>query len=389
MFRKIAFLALFMAGCFPAFSRGGGSHLRISLLTCGPGDEAVWEVFGHTGLRVVDSQEHTDMVYNYGTFDFGPDFEIQFMRGKLLYSLTVMPFQGFMQEYLDAKRKVEEQVLLLDTMQKERLYYFLEWNAEPENKYYKYDFFFDNCATRIRDIFPRPEIFGKTFRYGETMPAGQRISFRDIINRYFYRDHWTRVGVNILLGSRIDKPMTSKDIMFLPDYLRDGIGGGSVKGQPIASPSAVLLPQGPQSGSGPNWPFMVGLLVLALTIAGFTLPGLRILGSIMSTLLLSVTGILGMLILVMWFWTDHQGCANNYNLLWCLPTNIIIAFFRPKGRGRYAILAILMLLTTLVLHLLRVQCLTLLELSPILLSLLLVYGSVFRRSNLKPVVKNA
>src|SRR5262249_19855187 len=144
-----------------SFGQTDSSHLRISLLTCGPGDGEVYEVFGHTAVRVIDSTTHTDMVYNYGIFEYGPDFELQFMRGKLLYSVAAYPFPAFMQEYVEAKRSVEEQVLLADWKQKERFYYFLQWNAEPENKYYKYDFFFDNCATRIRDIFPRPEIFGK------------------------------------------------------------------------------------------------------------------------------------------------------------------------------------------------------------------------------------
>ena len=221
-----------------------GSHLRISLLTCGPGDEEVWEVFGHTAVRVIDSIHYTDLVFNYGTFEFGPDFEIQFMRGKLNYCVAVEQFRSFMQEYVEAKRSVEEQVLLLDGNQKEHVYDFLQWNAEPENKYYKYDFFFDNCATRIRDIFPRPEVFGKAFHYGHALPDGKRITFRDIINLYFYRDYWTRLGVNILLGSKIDRPMSNADIMFLPDYLRDGVGGATVNGQKIATAPAVILPGG-------------------------------------------------------------------------------------------------------------------------------------------------
>ena len=304
----------------------GIRHLRISLLTCGPGDEEVWEVFGHTALRVIDSDQHTDIVFNYGTFEFGPNFEMQFMRGKLNYCVAEETFNGFMQEYVEAKRSVQEQVLALNWKQKEHIYDFLQWNADPVNRYYKYDFFFDNCATRIRDIFPRPEVFGKKFQFGNALPVGKALSFRDIINQYFHRDYWTRLGVNLLLGSRIDRVMTNGDIMFLPDYLRDGVGGGTVNGQPIATPPALLLPAGNTLSDGTNWALMLTLGLALLTIAGLTIKPLRILGTVMCSLLLFVTGLLGCLMLVMWFGTDHQGCANNYNVLWCLPTNIIIAF---------------------------------------------------------------
>ena len=370
-------------------AQGDSSHLRISLLTCSPGDNEVYEVFGHTAVRIVDSVAHTDMVYNYGTFEYGPDFESQFMRGKLLYSLAVDPFNAFMMEYVQAKRTVEEQVIIADWKKKELIHFFLEWNAEKENRYYKYDFFFDNCATRIRDIFSRPEIFGKGFHYGTTLPAGKPLSFRDIMNRYFYRDHWTRLGVNILLGSRIDKKMTNSEIMFLPDYLRDGVGGATLKGQKIATAPAVILPGAPAGPAGVNLPFLVTLLLAILTIAGLTIQRLNILGKIMSTLLLFVTGLLGCMILVMWFYTDHQGCRDNFNLLWCPPTNLLIAFFNPKGKTRHALAAMILIFISLLLHITGVQGLTILELSPLFLALLFVYGTIFRNRNKRSLPKNA
>lgn len=397
MFRKISFLLLVLFLHQFSYAQQDsatnqappqpGSHLRISLITCGPGDEEVWEVFGHTAVRVVDSTNHLDLTYNYGTFEFGPNFEIQFMRGKLLYCLSVGDFQDFIPEYVNAHRSVEEQVLLLGPKQKEAIYAFLNRNAEPEHKYYKYDFFFDNCATRIRDIFPK--VFGSGFVYGRTMPPGSRITFRDIINRYFYRDHWTRLGVNLLLGSRIDKPMTNEDIMFLPDYLRDGVAGATVNGNKIAAPTVLLLPGNEQPIAGINQPFILMCIIAMLTIVGLSFKQFHILGRIMSSLLLFVTGLLGILMLVMWFGTDHQGCADNFNILWCLPTNIILAFFKPKGRSRYSVIAILLLFTSLALHIFKVQGLTLLELAPLFLSLLFVYGMIYKNSKPKPTPQNA
>jgi len=385
MLRKIIFLLLFITGSFPALSQTDSSHLRISLLTCGPGDDEVWSVFGHTGVRVIDSVEHTDIVFNYGTFEFGPDFELQFMRGKLLYCLSIQTYPGFLQEYIETKRKVEEQELIMDWKQKEHMYYFLNWNAEPGNKYYKYDFFFDNCATRIRDIFPLPQVFGKKFQYGKLIPDGKKISFRDIINQYFNKDHWTRTGVNILLGSRIDRPMTDKDIMFLPDYLRDGLAGAMVNGHKIASPATLVL-QGFNDEKMPiNGPLMLTSFLALLTLAGLFVKKLRILGKVMSFLLLLATGLLGCLILVMWFATDHQGCSDNFNLLWCLPTNIVIAFFKPKGKGKYGLIGFTFLVISITVSLFRVQGL-IWEFAPILLALAGIYFSVYRDS-LKSKIK--
>jgi len=385
MFKRLLSLIIALTAGIIGYAQPDPSRLRISLITCGPGDEEIYEVFGHTALRVIDSAEHTDLVYNYGTFAYGPDFEIKFMRGKLLYYLDIDRYNDFLDEYLKAKRKVEEQVLVLSNEQKEHVYSFLEWNAEPANKYYKYDFFFDNCATRIRNIFPSPDVFGKSFQFGQALPIGKQLTFRDIINQYFYRDHWTRTGVNILLGSRIDKVMSNEDIMFLPDYLRDGIGGATVNGQKIAAPTLLLLPGDPLPSAGINGSFIFTFCVVILTIIGLSVKRLRLLGNVMSSLLLFVSGLLGCLILVMWFGTDHQGCGNNFNILWCLPTNIVLAFFKPKGSGRYALVAMILLLVSFLLHVFKIQGLVP-EFCPLLIALFLAYGTIYKRSLIKTTI---
>jgi hypothetical protein len=377
MFKKLAFLLLILTHSIFAAAQTDSSHLRISLLTCGPGDNEVYEVFGHTAIRVIDSIELTDNVYNYGTFSYGPDFEIKFMRGKLLYALGVEPYHYFLQEYVEAKRSVEEQVLLFTGPQKEQVYSFLEWNALPEHKNYKYDFFFDNCATRIRDVFPKTLDPG--FAFGNAIPKDSKLTFRDIINEYFFQRHWERVGVNILLGSKIDKVMSNADIMFLPDYLRDGVSAAAVNGRPVSSPPKLILPGGTTLQKSTNLPFLLTSLLALLTILGLTVPKLRLLGRIMSTFLLLTSGLLGCLILVMWFATDHQACADNFNILWLLPTNFIIAFSNPKGKGRYALIAIALIVISIILHLLGIQKLVI-EFIPLMLALVFIYGTIYRRT---------
>lgn len=359
------------------FAQEDSSRLRISLLTCGPGDE-IWAQFGHTAIRVTDSAMGTDMVYNYGTFSFGEGFEIQFMRGKLLYYVSYYPYEYFLDEYADPERRVEEQVLHINGEQKKAIQAYLVENAKEENRYYKYDFFFDNCATRIRDVFPMA--LGKGFTYGATLPENSKMTYRQIMNEYFYRVHFERLGCNLLLGRRTDDVMSNADVMFLPDFLRDGMAGATLGGRKIAPETEVIFEGPGKVPAGPNWPLIVLSIAAALTIIGIAIPRLKLLGDIMSFLFLLVTGLLGCLMLVMWLWTDHQGCQENFNILWALPTNLIFAFVpRKRAKNKYAILAVVLIFVSLLLHVLVVQQLPLLELSPLLLALLFIFGSIIKR----------
>ena len=382
MFYRILYLVIANCLAYNIYAQDtvvNQSHLRVSLLTCGVGDD-VAETFGHTGIRIIDSTKTgpiSDVVYNYGTYPgFDKNFELDFMRGKLNYYVSVQTINDFMQEYLDYHRSVHEQVLLMTNEQKHSLSNALQDNALDENKYYKYDFFFDNCATRIRDMFSNT--LGKDFVFGQALPKDARITFRDIINEYFYRKQWTRFGVNIILGSKIDKVMTNSDIMFLPDYLSIGVGKATMNGKKLSNEPVQLLDGSPHLPAGINGPFMVTLFILLLTFLGLSLKKLHILGIVMSKVLLIATGLIGCLVMVMWFATDHQGCSDNFNILWALPTNLIMAVAKPKGRGRYALIAIFFLFVTLLLHIFKIQGILLLELSPLLLALFFVYGKIYR-----------
>lgn len=350
--------------------------MRISLLTCGTGEE-IWEQFGHNAVRVTDSVRGTDYVYNYGTFSFGEGFELQFMRGKLLYYVSYYPYDNFLQEYEYLQRFVEEQVLDLPAEEKAAIQDFLVYNAKEENRYYKYDFFFDNCATRIRDIFPTA--MGEAFKFDQALPEEHHMTFRDLMNVFFYKKHFERLGCNILLGSRIDEVMTNNSVMWHPFYLRDALSGATYNGKVIAGDAKVVLDMPPRSPAGPNWPLIILSICCLLTVIGLMVPGLKLLGNIMSFIFLFVTGFLGVLILVMWFWTDHQGCQNNFNVLWALPTNLIMAFLPKRNKDKYAWVGILLIFVSLLLHVFNVQGLPLLELSPLLLALLFIFGNMIRR----------
>ena len=138
-----------------SFAQNNSCHLRISLLTCGPGEE-LYSTFGHSAVRVTDSASNEDIVYNYGTFSFDePGFYTKFVRGKLMYYLSTQDFISFKQDYEKEKRSMTEQVLNLSCNEKSKMAKLLMQNLMGENKFYKYDFFFDNCTTRLRDLLEK------------------------------------------------------------------------------------------------------------------------------------------------------------------------------------------------------------------------------------------
>jgi hypothetical protein len=379
-----AFIVLFLLVPIVSLAQNGtilptpdtSIRLRVSLLTVGVGDE-IYASFGHTGIRIIDSSEGSDMVYNWGTFDgFQEGFETKFMRGKLLYYASAQTFVQFMSIYVHEQRGVEEQQLFLSASQKRQLQSFIDDNLREENKYYKYDFLFDNCATRPRDVFP--QTFGPSFKYGRTLPADKQVTFRDEIKRYLAHLPWELLGINLLLGKKVDRVMSNEDAMFLPDYLRDGLGGASVNGQSVAGKPVRLLPPAPPLPQPPNTPFFVMLAFGAFIVVGSAIPGIKPLATIAGYFMLIVTGLLGTLMLFMWIATDHQACQNNFNVLWALPTNLVIPFIKPERRSRYALVAMALIIVSVLLHAFHVQSLPMGEIWPLLLALLAFFGMIYR-----------
>lgn len=357
------------------------SPITISVLTCGTGDD-LYASFGHIGVRVKDSVSGKDEVYNYGTFDFSdPDFYTKFTLGKLLYYLDKSSFSDFISTYEEEKRTVDEQVLLLDDKDKKSVIAYLEHNLKPENRSYKYDFLFDNCATRIRDIFP--EVLGPEFVYGDVL-GGKKISYRTILNQYLINKHWERFGINLLLGSRVDSVMTNEGTMFLPDFLNKGIEGAGYKNQMFAKANTPLIRQKDvaplHTFNGPFW-MMTGILILV--ILSYHINIFRYLKGMLNTLLLLVTGLLGIFMLFMWLGTNHQSCAENYNILWAFPFNAVVAFMwsRPKKWLKmYALAGISLLIVSLIVHAIGLQRMPLIELLPLFACMMYIYIDMYKRS---------
>ena len=334
-------LLFFFPLLIPVFSFGQNDScsLRISLLTCAPGEE-LYSTFGHTALRVQDPSKGMDQVYNYGTFEFGPDFYTQFIRGKLLYFLSVEEFGDFMYQYEAQSRSVQEQVLRLDCYEKQKLLSALQVNALEENKYYRYDFLFDNCTTRAGDMVAKntePEVVFKDIL------DGRQPSFRYQIHEYLDagKQHWSKLGIDLLLGAKLDRKVTNHEAMFLPDYLLKGFDRARVQEKPLSDPPRTILSL-PSPLKKNNWftPMLVFSILLLLVMAAEWSRKKRMAQALLvfDFLFFFLLGLTGILLLFMWFGTDHLVCSNNYNLLWALPTHSVMAFFvhsRTSRVGKY------------------------------------------------------
>jgi len=354
----IALVLLLIAGS--SHAAPDSSRLQVSLITCAPGAE-LYSVFGHTALRIVDTAANTDIIYNYGTFNFDdPDFYSKFVRGKLMYFLSQQSFPDFLYEYAYFKRGVTEQVLQLSPAEKKEIQHSLFDNVREENRYYKYDFLYDNCATRLRDIIFKTN---KENAFEPSAFAENGTSFRDYLHNYLSRAEmqWTTLGIDLLLGIGADKTMTTVECMFLPDYLAQGVSlavkgnGKLVERDQVHLPNAQELPVKLPFWKTPLFCFSI-LSFLVILPSFLRTKGMVSFQSIMDRVIFVVSGLLGLVLLFMWFGTDHQSFANNINLLWTMPINLLVAFCLNmpqqwlKKYLRYYSLLLLVLMVAVLLH---------------------------------------
>lgn len=302
--------------------------IRISLLTCTPGQE-LYSTFGHSAYRVVDSSTNTDLAFNYGTFDFDdPGFYQKFIKGKLLYFVSVDSLPAFLWEYQYYKRGVTEQVIHLTCDEKQKMLAALVENAKEENKYYRYDFNYDNCTTRLRDILEK--ITGKPMQTKNILPH-TKTTFRHLIHDYLDRggQQWSKLGIDILLGSPLDKKISNRESMFLPDYLMMGLDSTVSDNQPLVVEKNILIPEFAESKSKTFFtPLVVFSIIFFLIVALSYLKSgsWKLFFRIFDFTLFFGLGLFGVLLLFMWFGTDHAMCKNNFNLLWALPVHLLVAF---------------------------------------------------------------
>jgi hypothetical protein len=333
-------------------------NTEISIITIGPGEQ-LYDSFGHSAYRIKDDTEGYDVAFNYGVYDFEtPNFYTKFAQGKLLYQLDVRNYDSFEKSYIRQNRWIKEQILNLSYSEKKELSDFLWNNAQPENKKYKYDFFFDNCATKIRDVTKK--VLDPALTYNEDHIT-QSYSFRDLIRKNLDENSWGSLGIDVALGAIIDRKAQPIEYQFLPDYIYSGaknavITRNGVKEPLVKKDISVFEAEKKEVKknffTSPLFIFgIIGLLILFVTYKDFK-NNTR--SRFLDTTLFLVTGLIGVFLLLLWFATDHTATANNYNLLLAFPFNLLLVFAiskkYPKVWVRKYVFFLLLMLVLLTVH---------------------------------------
>jgi hypothetical protein len=362
MFRKITFFLILLFTAFLGLSQNAelSPLSKISLLTVGTGEDLAAK-FGHSAIRLQDPTLGIDEVYGYGTYDFeDPNFYLNFTRGKLAYTISRIPFKYFDYSYQQEKRWIKEQELDLNLQQRTLIVGFLENNLLPENKKYKYDFLFDNCATRIPMVFEKT--LGSTFKFDYTY-LENHLTFRELIRLKLNPNTWSNFGIDLALGSVIDRKATPYEHLFLPIYVYQQMKHTTLNGKPIVKKESVLLDIPEQNDNSLLFltpAFWLGLLLALVAWVTFKDYKNERRTKWLDFSLFMLTGFSGMLILFLWFGTDHLATKANYNALWAFAPNAIIGFLIlkeevPKWIKFYLILLIGMLFITCILWMFKIQ----------------------------------
>ncbi|WP_139170931.1 lipoprotein N-acyltransferase Lnb domain-containing protein [Lutibacter oricola] len=362
MLKKIVFIVIIL-NTFSFFGQIKLSNkATISVLTCGP-DNELYSAFGHSAFRITDTANGIDDIYNYGTFDFNaPNFYLNFVKGNLTYQLSKSDFNRFIYIYNYQKRWVKEQQLNLNIEETQAVYNFLEDNVKPQNRDYQYDFFYDNCATKIEQVI-------KTVLKNKVQFTNAHITstktHRDLIEDYTKNHEWGKFGIDLALGSVIDDTATKDDYKFLPDYIfkafENATIGRNAKIEPLVLNQRDLLSH-PVKETSSNFPPIFIFLLLALLIIWVTRrdskKGKR--KKWLDFSIYFITGLIGVVVLLLWFATSHTATYKNFNFLWAFAPNLFVAFYMlknklPKWIVTYNFILILGIIATLVLWGFKVQ----------------------------------
>ncbi|WP_370479392.1 lipoprotein N-acyltransferase Lnb domain-containing protein [Tamlana flava] len=331
-------------------------NAEISVLTVGPGP-SLNDAFGHNAFRIKDPKNGIDVTYGYGEYDFdAPNFYLKFAQGKLNYLISKTDFNRFYQVYRYYNRSIKEQTLNLSEAEKQKLYDYLINNYKPENRAYLYDFFFDNCATKIKDVAR----FALNNNIKFNLPEDYKeATFRTMIQKNLNKNSWGSLGIDIALGSVIDRQAAAEDHMFLPKNIYAFFENASIKNgkEPLVKNSQIIYTKKkiPIPNSFLTSPlFILGLIGLFIIYITYKDYKNTTRSKWLDVTLFSLNGIIGIFILLLWFATDHKGTHQNYNLLWAFALNILVIgqLFKKKVSGWFIkyIKLLIILLCLLTLH---------------------------------------
>lgn len=328
---------------------------EISVLTIGPG-HLLNDSFGHSAVRVKDPLYNFDVVFDYGRYNFEAEgFYLNFAQGKLDYMLGRTAFDDFLSFYEYQNRSVQEQQLNLSIEQKTAFYYFLRENNKPENQAYPYDFFYNNCANKITDAIET--VLGEQISYNPPSSFEQQ-TFRNLIRSDLNQNSWGSLGIDVALGSKIDQLASVKEHLFLPKYLYLLLENAQVESKELklVKKLKILTPTTfVKTSEGFGSPIVIlSLVAFIMLFVTFKDNKNNKRSKWLDVILFATTGIIGLVILMLWFATDHTATANNYNLLWAFAANLLfipsILKTRLNNRGIKYIVFLTILLSLMLLH---------------------------------------
>ncbi|CAI8356316.1 MAG: Uncharacterised protein [Polaribacter sp. SA4-10] len=334
----------FLLLCFLSFLNVSNAQINlsvyseVSIVTADAGSE-LFEAFGHAAIRIKDPVLQLDVIYNYGMFDFNaPNFYTNFVKGKLNYQLGRQRFNQFINSYNYQKRNVQQQVLNLSQQEKQAFFLYLENNAAPKNRDYWYDPYYNNCATKLRDI--TTTILGDQVTFTKLHQPQKKYSLRALMRQEIPWNTWGSFGINLALGNKLDVIATESQYMYLPNYIfqkfriATRIQNGEIVD--LVKREDLLLKHKKQSYKSqllsPLFVFiLLSLLGFLITYKDYTETKRT---KWFDFLILFITGIIGVVVLFLWFFTDHTTTPNNFNFLWAFAPNLLMAFLllneKPK-----------------------------------------------------------
>lgn len=341
-FRLLAFLLMFLGQAAFAAESGVDSDIDVWLVTYGPGN-ASWERFGHNAIWLRSASDGLDHLFNFGFFDFEQEaFYRRFLTGKLLYFSAAQPAEREFSYYVGVDRSIRAQRLDLGQHQALELADYLLNEVREENRDYLYDYYTNNCSTRVRDALDLAT--GGALRATFTRQAAEQ-NFRDHTRRLSEPDYWLYLGLELSLGSRIDAPISRWDEFFIPSELADALeefrlpaaqGGG-----PLVVEEVMLYRsdrEQPPAVTAAWWLRYLALGLLAVAagwLAVRWIPGVAP-GPLVKTWLV-VSGLAGCALVFFWFFTDHLAAGRNANLLLLNPLFLVLAAGSNKPLTAWAV----------------------------------------------------
>ena len=326
----------FLLLCFLSFLNVSNAQINlsvyseVSIVTADAGSE-LFEAFGHAAIRIKDPVLQLDVIYNYGMFDFNaPNFYTNFVKGKLNYQLGRQRFNQFINSCNYQKRNVQQLVLNLSQQEKQAFFLYLENNAAPKNRDYWYDPYYNNCATKLRDI--TTTILGDQVTFTKLHQPQKKYSLRALMRQEIPWNTWGSFGINLALGNKLDVIATESQYMYLPNYIfqkfriATRIQNGEIVD--LVKREDLLLKHKKQSYKSqllsPLFVFiLLSLLGFLITYKDYTETKRT---KWFDFLILFISGIIGVVVLFLWFFTDHTTTPNNFNFLWAFAPNLLMAF---------------------------------------------------------------